>query len=27
VVICAMGFLAHWVLLKLFGKKFASDKE
>jgi hypothetical protein len=27
VVTCAMGFLAHWVLLKLFGKKFASDKE
>ena len=27
VVICALGFLAHWVLLKLFGKKFAPDKE
>lgn len=27
IVICALGFLAHWVLLKLFGKKFASDKE
>jgi apolipoprotein N-acyltransferase len=27
VFICAMGFFAHWVLTKLFGKKFASDKE
>lgn len=27
VVICGMGFLAHWVLLKLFGKKLSSDKE
>ena len=27
VIICALGFFAHWVLLKLFGKKFASDKE
>ena len=27
VVICALGFLAHWVLLKLFGKKVLSDKE
>lgn len=27
IIICAMGFFAHWVLLKLFGKKFASDKE
>jgi hypothetical protein len=27
VFICAMGFFAHWVLMKLFGKKFASDKE
>lgn len=27
VVICALGFFAHWVLLKLFGKKLTSDKE
>lgn len=25
--ICALGFLAHWVLMKLFGKKLVSDKE
>ena len=27
VFICAMGFVAHWVLLKLFGKKLIHDKE
>lgn len=27
VVICACGFFAHWVLLKLFGKKLSTDKE
>lgn len=27
VVVCALGFFAHWVLMKLFGKKFLSDKE
>lgn len=27
VVICACGFLAHWVLKKLFGKKLSPDKE
>ena len=27
VVICACGFFAHWVLMKLFEKKFGSDKE
>ena len=27
VVICACGFLAHSVLMKLFGKKLSPDKE